>query len=282
MIKRRKFEPPGARAGAPLAPLPQPTARAGAAAPSPAAVYLAVLYCKRSSKKRANKSFADAILEVKGGSLALFDAEGKPVCRGKGSRGFEGGAPEGATGELGGWEFEVVEEVSAAAFASGACFVTTAAAALTPSAPTVARTGLPSRPPPAPLGGSRAFRPPAVAGAPCAPLPPPPKPLFDPAAPDALVLNPTAAAAGTEVAVSVDPFVRRRLRPHQAEGLVFLWGRLGRAGATAAQPAGAVLADEVRRERERERGWRRRPRPSNPSISPLSLLFSIRWASAKR
>ena len=81
-----------------------------------------ILYCKKSTKKRANKSFSDAILEVRGdSSITLYGDEGKRVATGRLKGAWD--MPEGADGECGQWEFEVCERVDAAALASGALFL---------------------------------------------------------------------------------------------------------------------------------------------------------------
>ena len=82
----------------------------------------------------------------------------------------------------------------------------------------------------------------------------PGQPMFDPVRPGALVLPrpPPGHALHTErlVDVVVDPFVSRHLRPHQREGIAFLYPVLlgfrllqGEAGMAAVE--GAVLGDEM-------------------------------------
>jgi DNA repair and recombination protein RAD54B len=252
---------------------------AAASSSSSATQVYRILYCKRSSKKRINKSFSDAILEVKGdSSITLYDDEGKRFAAGKlkGARDM----PKGADGECGQWEFEVCERVDAAALASGALFLRpvpaglaagaagdgngggsggggTETAATTTATSMATTTTFASR---APLGArkglssSKSSAAAAAAAAASVPrvLPPP---LFDPKAPGAIVLNEAAAASGGQVAVVVDPFLARRLRPHQAEALLWLYERIalpaisssssasfGGVGAISAAAASAAAA----------------------------------------
>ena len=274
LLKRKTFDPPSATTARTTAKAASTSAATAAAPTSSSAaastqVYR-VLYCKRSSKKRINKSFSDAILEVRGeSSITLYDDEGRRVASGslKGARDM----PEGAEGECGQWEFEVCERADAAAFASGALFLKPVPVGLASSssaggagggggagtttlagswrqggafrAPLGARKGLSS-------SSSNAAA--AAAAAPRA-LPPP---LFDPTAPGAIVLNEAAAASGGQVAVVVDPFLARRLRPHQVEAVRWMYDRValppisssssfgggGGVGAISAAAASAAAA----------------------------------------
>lgn len=151
--------------------------------------------------------------------------------------------PEGATGEIGQWEFEVCERVDAAAFASGSLFLkalpattmgatmATMTAAGTTTAVnngsnSVARLAFS----PHGASGLGTRRKGGGAGAGGRTLATTtttlPSPLFDPDAPGALVLNAAAAASGGQVAVVVDPFLARKLRPHQVEAVRWMYDRL--------------------------------------------------------
>lgn len=69
-------------------------------------------------------------------------------------------------------------------------------------------------------------------------------PRHDPKAPDAVVLPPPKVPAGTKtVDVVVDPFISRHLRPHQKEGVRFLYECL--MGIKEFEGNGAILADEM-------------------------------------
>jgi len=267
VAKRPKFAPPTTATPTTSAPPPRPplaalamsnapTAAVGPsttapAAPAAPAAYYTVLYCKRSGKKRINKSFADGVMEVKGDArLCLMDDEGKVIGRTR-LKGCGGGLPPGATGEVGGWEFEVVEPAPAAQFASGELFIGRggdvagggggAASALALSTrPAGAAGGGPSRAPlrHAGMGGGRGA---ATRTAPTTTTTTLPPPLFDPAAPDALVLDP--GTPGVSTAVVADPFLVRRMRPHQREGLAFLYAAV--TGARTPGQTGCVLAHEM-------------------------------------
>ena len=252
--KRAKFAAPSATAAAAAAHAPAttsaPAGTAAEAAPTAPAAYYLVLYCKRSGKKRINKSFADGVLEVRGeAALCLMDDEGKVVGRTR-LKGCGGGLPPGATGEVGQWEFEVVEAAPAAAFASGELFIGRGgcggggggAPALALARPGAGAGGPPSRAPlrHAGLGGRAGLT--TTATAPTTTTTPAiPPPLFDLTAPDALVLAP--AVPGVSSAVVADPFLVRRMRPHQREGLAFLYAAV--TGARTPGQAGCVLAHEM-------------------------------------
>ena len=218
----------GARAPPTVAP-PQPST----SAPTTSTSYYAVLYAKRSNKKRISKSFMDGFLEVKGDSgVTLFDAENKQIARSR-LKGMAD-APEGATGELGGWEFEVGERVSPGAWNSGSVFM-----AAVGSAPVAAAVRGGGGVPPPRLG----FKAVGLGGA-AAPPPPPPRPLHDPSAPGAIVINADAVASGRDaVAVVLDPFLTRRLRPHQVDAVRFMWDRV--TSLPSVGRAGGVLADQM-------------------------------------
>ena len=236
-----------------------------------------ILYCKKSTKKRANKSFSDAILEVRGdSSITLYGDEGKRVATGRLKGAWD--MPEGADGECGQWEFEVCERVDAAALASGALFLKPVAVGLAAvggagaggAGTTTATAGAETttmlaggsccrgafR---APLGARKGLSPSpssksataAAAAAPRALAPP----LFDPTTQGAVVLNKAAAASGGQVAVVVDPFLARSLRPHQVEAIRWMYDRIalpsalssssfsfGGVGAISAAAASAAAA----------------------------------------
>ena len=67
------------------------------------------------------------------------------------------------------------------------------------------------------------------------------KPLFDPTSPDAFVLS--HSFRSDEVSVVVDPYVNRHLRPHQREGVKFLYDCVMGNGRSRLAGRGAILAD---------------------------------------
>ena len=98
----------------------------------------------------------------------------------------------------------------------------------------------------APPTGQQQLPPPRSAAAAAAPAP-----LYDPTHPDAVVLNAEQWAGGAgrlpggrpAAAVVVDPFVARHLRPHQREGVVWLYQ--GVMGLRNPGHHGVILADEM-------------------------------------
>jgi hypothetical protein len=69
-------------------------------------------------------------------------------------------------------------------------------------------------------------------------------PRHDPNSPDAVVLTRPKTNTGTKVVdVVVDPFIARHLRPHQKEGVQFLYECI--MGIKEFEGSGAILADEM-------------------------------------
>lgn len=135
--------------------------------------YFSALYSKHApNKKRKNKSFADGVLEVKDGWVMLWSQEGKVVSRSKLT--FKGALENGVCLVVGGNEVEVDEPLSSDAFSSGSCFMK-ATTALGPT-----HTAKPHMP-----TGFKRVKPQSDAAVQA----PPPHPMHDPTAPDALICN---------------------------------------------------------------------------------------------
>jgi hypothetical protein len=199
----------------------------------------------------------DGVLQVRGaGALTLFSDEGKAVGRAtlKGCRGM----PEGAELQLASWEVEVQAPLPEARFFSGDVFMAAAAPLVVPSAlqhPKAAAAGAAFAKPAAAAAAApfRAVAAATAAGSAAAAAPNPrlAQPLHDPSAPGALVLcaagdarfAPPGRPGGAACAVVVDPHIVARLRPHQREGVAFMFKAL--SGATAPQHAGCLLADAM-------------------------------------
>ena len=272
---------PAYTAAAPRAPgsfaAPQAAPRPGAGAPVGETAFYRVGYCARSNKKRKNKVFAvrawlanrripvafrcpcahltlcvvpsfspqDGVLRVLGNQVMLYASDGKRVA----SASVKGvnDMPDGAELTAGNWDVEVGERLTEAQFLSGDVFVK-ATAPETSAAPRL----LPV-PAAAPF---KAVTAPVTAGAApgsfygtAAKRPAPGCPLHDPKAPNALVLcNPgdaRLAAAGTPctIPVVVDPHVGGKMRPHQREGVQFMFEAV--MGMRDPQHRGCMLCDAM-------------------------------------
>ncbi|XP_039378022.1 DNA repair and recombination protein RAD54B isoform X5 [Mauremys reevesii] len=208
------------------------------------AKYFSVVWCK-ASKKKHKKWEGDAVLIAKGKSVILKDMEGKDIGRGTGykSKDLES-LDEGQTLMIGGKEIEVMGIISAEDFNSGKCFQTGVGTSTT-----------------VPIASSQSTLKPF-----CSPFKNVCKPstkenLFkesqnykprhDPNASNSLVMpRPTPDhqrmfnKAGLPVVdVVVDPYLVNHLRPHQKEGIVFLYECV--MGMRLSGRFGAILADEM-------------------------------------
>jgi len=231
---------------------PQPYARPALApvvdANGDQKVFSAV-WCKSSSRKH-KKWEDDAVLVVRAGArLAILrDLEGRDLARGSGLASVElAQLGPGSEISFGGKDVEVQEALP--------CLPPTfnkqqrnveAAPPLAQHRPRVLSNTV-----------FKPFQVPVKYGEPDIPTatgpsqPRPPKPMFDPEAANALVLprpppgmaRPLAFKTLPMVEVVVDPHLSRRLRPHQREGVAFLYRCLMGFGADTA--GGAILADEM-------------------------------------
>ena len=68
------------------------------------------------------------------------------------------------------------------------------------------------------------------------------KPMFDPDHPEAIVM-PRPPGSDVTLDVVVDPHIGRQLRPHQVEGIIFLYKCV--MGIQVEGSQGAILADEM-------------------------------------
>uniref|UniRef100_A0A8C9W0J3 RAD54 homolog B n=1 Tax=Scleropages formosus TaxID=113540 RepID=A0A8C9W0J3_SCLFO len=202
----------------------------------PDARYFSVMWCK-ASKKKHKRWEGDAVLVAKGRSVLLKDTEGKDIGRGTGYRSSElESLAEGQTLMVGGKEIEVMGIISPEDYRRGRCFQE-------------AQVEVPSGPIRNPL--SKPFSRPGVKGVAANPRVPVCHPRHDPLAPGALVMpRPTENHQWTfnqgglpVVDVVVDPHLTSRLRPHQREGVLFLYECV--MGMRATRRHGAILADEM-------------------------------------
>uniref|UniRef100_A0A8C6M1Z3 GTP binding protein overexpressed in skeletal muscle n=1 Tax=Nothobranchius furzeri TaxID=105023 RepID=A0A8C6M1Z3_NOTFU len=255
--KKPRFAPPGAT-GRNQSPtltrgdLQTPQHRASGAAGSDSACskdgvrYFSVVWCK-ASKKKHKRWEGDAVLITRGRSVSLKDMEGKDIGKGSGYKVSQlASLSEGEMLMIGGKEVEVMGVISADDFAKGRCFQdiqTDQAESATKPAP--------------PLGSaSKPFFPPTTLGRAGRPEPKPEeeqtcRPRHNPLAPGALVMPRPSSnhqwlhnkAALPVVDVVVDTHLTTHLRPHQREGLLFLYECV--MGMRAAGRYGAILADEM-------------------------------------
>ncbi|KAI4883629.1 hypothetical protein NFI96_012926 [Prochilodus magdalenae] len=206
--------------------------------------YFSVMWCKASSRKHKRWE-GDAILVAKGRSVILKDMEGRDIGRGSGYKASElESLCEGQTLMVGGKQIEVMGVISNEDYAKGRCFQDAAADI---PLETVTKA-LVNRPVAKPFA-----RPTLKGGSTKGPEPerPVPKPRHDPASPGALVMPRPSSnhqwlcnKTGLPVVdVVVDPYLTNHLRPHQREGVVFLYECL--MGMRLAGRCGAILADEM-------------------------------------
>ncbi|XP_029959373.1 DNA repair and recombination protein RAD54B [Salarias fasciatus] len=211
--------------------------------------YFSVVWCK-ASKKKHKRWEGDAVLVTRGRTVTLKDMEGKDIGKGSGYKVSQlASLSEGETLMVGGKEVEVMGIISAEDFAKGRCFQEVQAEQESVSH---AR----SAPPPFRRVTPKPFCPPAMSGNAEHRAPRPEeehtyKPRHDPLAPGALVMpRPSANHQWSNnksglplVDVVVDPHLTTHLRPHQRDGLLFLYECV--MGMRVVGRYGAILADEM-------------------------------------
>ncbi|XP_035239917.1 DNA repair and recombination protein RAD54B [Anguilla anguilla] len=228
----------------PPGPNPPRVSQTGHAGPDCGARYFSVMWCK-ASKKKHKRWEGDAVLVARGRSVVLKDMEGKDIGRGTGYKSSElESLTEGQSLMVGGKEVEVMGTVSAEDFRSGRCFQEAGTETSATEAPPVRNPVSKPFSRPSLKGGGVNQRAPPPEGLACGPR-------HDPLAPGALVMpRPTENhqwvfnKAGLPVVdVVVDPHLTAHLRPHQREGVVFLYECI--MGMRAGSRHGAILADEM-------------------------------------
>lgn len=206
--------------------------------------YFSVVWCKRSNKKH-KKWEGDAVLVTSGRSVTLYDIEGKEIGKGSGYKSTElASLKEDETLPIGGKEIQVMSILTEDLFKSGKCFTGTIA---TPSlslskVPIKAAVSKPfSKPQKFGSTDSSVSRPePAVV-----------KPRHDPTVPGALVMPAPSDSHQWQwnkkslpvVDVVIDPYLVTHLRPHQREGVMFLYECV--MGYRNYGGQGAILADDM-------------------------------------
>ncbi|XP_077023333.1 DNA repair and recombination protein RAD54B isoform X2 [Tamandua tetradactyla] len=206
------------------------------------AKYFSVVWCK-ASKKKHKKWEGDAVLIVKGRSFTLMNLEGKDIGRGIGYK-FKDleKIDEGHTLMIGGKEIEVMGVISPDEFNSGNCFQ------LGGGSPAISSSSQPTQ-----KCFTNSFKsvckPSSKENKPnsfqnC-------KPRHDPYAPNSLVMprpdknhqwmfNKNCFPL---MDVVIDPYLVCHLRPHQKEGITFLYECV--MGMRVNGRCGAILADEM-------------------------------------
>ncbi|PIK49390.1 putative DNA repair and recombination protein RAD54B [Apostichopus japonicus] len=206
--------------------------------------YYSVMWCKRSKKKH-KKWEGDAVMIARGKSVLLLDMDGKEIGKGSGYKVSEiQNMEEGQSLFIGGKEIEVMGRISRDDFRAGKCFqsaVTTPGICSKPRNIPVTQKGF-TNPQKSKMMTTETSR--IVSTVTC-------KPMFDPSSPNALVLpRPSSShqwqnnnSQSSVVDVVVDPYLVCKLRPHQREGVVFMYectmGMRGFAGN------GVILADDM-------------------------------------
>ncbi|XP_061073541.1 DNA repair and recombination protein RAD54B isoform X2 [Conger conger] len=218
----------------------------GDTGPDCSARYFSVMWCK-ASKKKHKRWEGDAVLVARGRSVILKDMEGKDIGRGIGYKSSQlESLTEGQSLMVGGKEVEVMGTISAEEFRSGRCFqdAGTEPSVMEVVAPPIRNPVSKPFSRPSLKGGMENQRALPTEGLACGPR-------HDPLAPGALVMpRPTENhqwvfnKAGLPVLdVVVDPHLTGYLRPHQREGVVFLYECV--MGMRSVSRHGAILADEM-------------------------------------
>ncbi|XP_073535772.1 DNA repair and recombination protein RAD54B [Phyllobates terribilis] len=218
---------------------PVPDHRSEEEEPSCPAKYFSVVWCK-ASKKKHKKWEGDAVLITRGRSVTLKDMEGKDIGKGSGYKLKDlESLDEGHTLMIGGKEIEVMGTISAEDFTSGRCFHSAVMASTqapsdhVPIKPfnNLAKDRSKETNPSRDLHNCKA--------------------RHDPSTPNAIVMPRPSTyhqqvfnkPGGAVVDVVVDPYLAVHLRPHQKEGILFLYECV--MGMRVSGQFGAILADEM-------------------------------------
>lgn len=203
--------------------------------------YFAVMWCKLSKKKH-KKWEGDAVLVTQGRNATLYDIEGKVIGKGTGYKCTELEVlKEDESLTIGGKEIQVMSLMTEDHFKSGKCFSSLAESTKILTVPE--RTPMPvaDKTFVNPLKGERACTAPSYCTT----------PRHDPSSPNALVMPQPSAAHQWQynkknlpvVDVVVDPYLSVHLRPHQREGVTFLYECV--MGFRNLSGRGAILADDM-------------------------------------
>ncbi|GFH05607.1 uncharacterized protein HaLaN_00097, partial [Haematococcus lacustris] len=222
-------------------------------------------------QKKVAKAYTDGILVLSEGNAAtLYSLDnGKVVTQGRARRaslreimpagsnktskkkkkGASGDSDDGSQDEedegvvrylLGSLVVEVEKELDAASFKSGACFAAPVQYGATGQLGAVALPGAAAG-----TAGFKRCKPKTViaTAAGGAPHQAAFRPLYDLQQPGAVLLNAGQQGAGKLAPVVIDPYLGRHLRPHQVEGVQFMYDCV--MGLRSPAFTGCVLADEM-------------------------------------
>ncbi|XP_063780181.1 DNA repair and recombination protein RAD54B [Pseudophryne corroboree] len=202
-------------------------------------MYFSVVWCK-ASKKKHKKWEGDAVLIARGRSVTLKDMEGKDIGRGSGYKLKDlENLEEGHTLMIGGKEIEVMGTILAEDYNSGRCFHTAGMAPNQTDSDFIHLKPF-SNPFKNVSNKETLSRELQIC-----------KPRHDPTLPNSIVM-PRPSIHHQQlfnkpglpiVDVVVDPYVSVHLRPHQKDGILFLYECI--MGMRVNGQFGAILADEM-------------------------------------
>ncbi|XP_076053283.1 DNA repair and recombination protein RAD54B-like isoform X2 [Oratosquilla oratoria] len=204
--------------------------------------YYSAVWCKLSKKKHKNWE-GDAVLIVKTRSVILKDMDGKDIGKGTGYKLKDlSSLEDGNTLIVGGKEVEIQGPITQEEYESGRCFEGHTAVEVESTTNTIVA---PPYPKPKP------FRVPMRGSVPTKVISKEASSLYDVSDPNALVMpRPSAQHQWSHnpdglpvVDVVVEPNLGMQLRPHQKEGVVFLYKCI--TGSQLKNGCGAILADEM-------------------------------------
>ncbi|KAL3876929.1 hypothetical protein ACJMK2_034709 [Sinanodonta woodiana] len=226
--------------------------------------YLSVVWCKRSNKKVLNrlniyanifwrffKISNSTVLFTCGRSVTLYDMEGKEIAKGSGYKSSElSSLSEDETLPIGGKEVQIMSILTEEQFKSGTCFTGAGGNSATATAFVLDKgtkaDAVGSKPFTNPLAENRSQQAEVRFASQIAVTP-----HHDPHAPGSLVMPRPSQSHQFRwnkknqpvVDVVVDPYLSVHLRPHQREGVLFLYECV--MGFRNYSGLGAILADDM-------------------------------------
>lgn len=198
-------------------------------------LYFAVMYTKRSKKK--HKVYQDGMIIVKNDrKVELQNEEGKKISSANFATAL-GGLKDGNSLEIGTFELEVQNAIPADQYMSGQLFLQTPAPG--PIGFSLSRNSTAS-------GKFKSVRPKDSASK--SSLIQEPRPMHDPTAKNAIVLQSSyvSSSGKSTFPIVLDPVLSRKMRPHQHEGVKFLFRCVEGAATTEGNNFhGAILGDSM-------------------------------------